>query len=51
MIAARHDVTADMIAAFLLLPHATMSNAWLTQQDARDIAVFIMEGEHRCREK
>jgi cytochrome c len=40
-----------MIAAFLLLPHATMSNAWLTQQDARDIAAFMMESEHRRGEK
>ncbi len=41
-IAARPGITSDMIAAFLLLPHATMPNPPLSGQDARDIAAFIM---------
>lgn len=45
-IAARQDVTADEIAAFLLLPHATMPNERLSRQDARDIAAFILKGRN-----
>lgn len=42
-IAARQDVSAEMITSFLLLPHATMPNLPLRRQDAADIAAFIME--------
>ena len=42
-IAARPTVNADMIASFLLLPHATMPNPPLSRKDARDIALFIIE--------
>ena len=41
-IAAKPTVTADMIASFLRLPHATMPNVPLTRSDARDIAAFIV---------
>jgi mono/diheme cytochrome c family protein len=34
--------TSEMIAAFLRLPHATMTNSPLSPQDARDIAALIM---------
>jgi len=46
-IAARPDITAEMLAAFLLLPHATMPNVWLSQKDASDLAAFIIESGHR----
>jgi len=42
-IAARQDVTSDMISSFLLMPHATMPNLPLRRKDAQDIAAFIME--------
>ena len=42
-IAARQDISSDMITSFLLLPHATMPNLPLSRQDAADIAAFIME--------
>jgi mono/diheme cytochrome c family protein len=42
-IAARQDVSSEMITSFLLLPHATMPNLPLGRQDAADIAAFIME--------
>ena len=42
-IAARETVNADMIASFLLLPHATMPNLPLSRKDAEDIALFIIE--------
>jgi len=42
-IAARQDVSSDMITSFLLLPHATMPNTPLSRKDARDIAAFIMD--------
>jgi len=42
-IAARETINADMIASFLLLPHATMPNPPLSGKDAHDIALFIME--------
>ena len=41
-IAARETVTLDMIASFLLLPHATMPNLPLSRKDAQDIAAFII---------
>ncbi|HEY8334740.1 MAG TPA: cytochrome c [Tardiphaga sp.] len=41
-IAAKPSVNADMIAAFLMMPHATMPNPPLSRNDARDIAAFIM---------
>lgn len=41
-IAAKETVTAEMIASFLRLPHATMPNEPLTRNDAQDIAAFIM---------
>ncbi|PDT75133.1 cytochrome C [Bradyrhizobium sp. C9] len=42
-IAARETINVDMIATFLLLPHATMPNLPLSRNDARDIARFIIE--------
>jgi len=42
-IAAKPNISADMIASFLLLPHATMSSFPLSRKDARDIAAFIMD--------
>lgn len=42
-IATKDNINADTIAAFLLLPHATMPNHPLSRGDARDIARFIME--------
>jgi mono/diheme cytochrome c family protein len=42
-IAARETINADMIASFLLLPHATMPNPPLSRKDAQDIALFIIE--------
>ena len=42
-IANKENVTSDMIASFLLLPHATMPNYPLSRKDAQDLAAFIME--------
>ncbi|HLX15545.1 MAG TPA: c-type cytochrome [Bradyrhizobium sp.] len=42
-IANRPDVSPDMIAAFLLLPHAAMPNPPLSRKDAQDITAFIMK--------
>jgi mono/diheme cytochrome c family protein len=42
-IAAEKMINADMIASFLLLPHATMPNPPLSHTDAQDIALFIVE--------
>ena len=42
-IAARQDVSPEMIASFLLLPHATMASPPLSRQDAQDLAAFIMD--------
>ena len=42
-IAGRKDITSNMIASFLLMPHATMPNPPLTRKDARDIAAYLME--------
>ena len=41
-IAQRPGITSEMIASFLLMPHATMPNPPLTAKDARDLAAFIM---------
>jgi mono/diheme cytochrome c family protein len=41
-IAAKETITAEMIASFLRLPHATMPNVPLTRTGAQDIAAFIM---------
>ena len=41
-IAAREGVSGEMIASFLLMPHATMPNFPLRREDARDLAAFIM---------
>ena len=42
-IAQRPGITPQMIASFLLMPHATMPNLPLTGKDAQDIAAFIMQ--------
>ncbi len=42
-IAAKETINADLIASFLLLPHATMPNPPLSRKDAQDIALFIIE--------
>lgn len=42
-IVARPGISSEMIASFLLLPHATMPNLPLSRKDAQDIAVFIVE--------
>lgn len=41
-IAAKEKISAEMIASFLKLPHATMPNLPLRGNDAQDIAAFIM---------
>ncbi len=41
-IAAKETISAEMIASFLRLPHATMPNVPLHGNDARDIAAFVM---------
>jgi mono/diheme cytochrome c family protein len=42
-IAERPGVTSDMIASFLLMPHATMPNLPMSRKDAQDIAAFILK--------
>jgi mono/diheme cytochrome c family protein len=42
-IAAKQNITIEMIASFLRLPHATMPNVPLSRKDAQDIAAFIMD--------
>ena len=42
-IAAKPAATSEMIASFLLLPHATMPNFPLSPQDAQDLAAFIIQ--------
>lgn len=42
-IAAKPAVSSEMIASFLLLPHATMPNFPLTRKDVQDLAAFIMD--------
>ena len=41
-IAAKENITSDMIVSFLLLPHATMSTPPLRRKDAQEIAAFII---------
>jgi mono/diheme cytochrome c family protein len=41
-LASKDTVTFETLTAFLLLPHATMSNVSLSRNDARDIAAFII---------
>jgi mono/diheme cytochrome c family protein len=41
-IANKATVTSEMIASFLRLPHATMTNPPLSPTDAQDIAAFIL---------
>jgi mono/diheme cytochrome c family protein len=41
-IATREAINADVIASFLLVPHATMPNYPLSRKDAQDIALFIV---------
>jgi mono/diheme cytochrome c family protein len=41
-IAAKQTISAEMIASFLRLPHATMPNVPLRGNDAQDIAAFVM---------
>jgi|SRR5450755_4397203 mono/diheme cytochrome c family protein len=42
-IAAKENVSSDMIASFLGLPHATMPYFPISRKDAQDIAAFIMD--------
>jgi len=41
-IAARQDISSEMIMAFLRLPHSTMPNRQLSAQDIQDLAALIM---------
>jgi mono/diheme cytochrome c family protein len=41
-IAARETISAEMIASFLRLPHATMPNVPLRGKHAQDIAASVM---------
>ncbi|HTO63876.1 MAG TPA: c-type cytochrome [Bradyrhizobium sp.] len=41
-IAVKDKISAETIAKFLLLPHATMPNFPLSRKDADDIAAFII---------
>jgi len=42
-IAEKPGINAEIIASFLLMPHATMPNPPLSRKDAQDIADFIMK--------
>jgi len=42
VIANKETINAEMIASFLLLPHATMPNLPLSHKDAEDIAAFVI---------
>jgi mono/diheme cytochrome c family protein len=42
-IAEKPDINSEVIASFLLMPHATMPNPPLSRKDAQDIAAFIMK--------
>jgi len=42
-IAERPGISSDMIASFLVMPHATMPNLPLSRKDAQDLAAFIMK--------
>jgi mono/diheme cytochrome c family protein len=41
-ISAKKNVSSEMIASFLRLPHATMPNLPLSRKDTEDIAAYIM---------
>ena len=41
-IAARPGITAEGIATFLRVPHATMPDHGLTQRQAQDLAAFVL---------
>jgi len=41
-LAYKDNITVETLSAFLLLPHATMSNVPLSYTDAQDIAAFIV---------
>jgi cytochrome c len=42
-IAGKPGMNSEMIASFLMMPHATMPNLPLKKSDAQDIAAFIMK--------
>ena len=42
VIATKENITPEMIASFLRMPHATMTNVPLSRKDAEDIAAYIM---------
>lgn len=42
-IAAKPGMTSEIIASYLMLPHATMPSLPLKQDDAQDIAAYIMK--------
>lgn len=42
-IAEKPGMTPELIASFLMLPHATMPNLPLRQNDAQDLAAYIMK--------
>ena len=42
-VAAKPGINPDVIANFLMLPHATMPNLPIRRTDAEDIAAFIMQ--------
>ena len=44
-IAAKQAASPEMIASFLLLPHATMPAFPLTRKDVQDLAAFIMSAK------
>lgn len=41
-IASKDSVTKEMLAGFLLLPHATMANGPLSATDVADVADYIL---------
>jgi hypothetical protein len=41
-LAYKDNITIETLRAFLLMPHATMSNVPLSDTDARDITAFII---------
>ena len=41
-IANKENISSEMIASFLRLPHATMPNLPLSRKDTEDIAAYIM---------
>lgn len=42
VIAAKPGMSAEIVSSFLLMPHVTMPGLPLSQNDARDVAAFIM---------